>query len=197
MLHLYWYIFFHLFICIYVPVFVSVRASELKQHGSLGTPIRLLATGPLTRPDQSLLTAGAFPHITNTHRVSQSRAICWNWGWHCQNCQTVYQHQPQCFSGCSGPFWYFHNFPIYPQKWFKLSISLLSMSSNPRPMLWKHQSGGSLSCLKRIRWHYQICLTCANTCHPSPAELAYPTLNYMRGCGKKIFAGFSRSMILY
>ena len=69
--------FLHLFfICIYVPVFVSVRASELKQHGSLGTPIRLLATGPLTRPDQSLLTAGAFPHITNTHRVSQSRAIC-------------------------------------------------------------------------------------------------------------------------
>ena len=55
------------------PCRLDCSELELKQHDSLGTPIRLLATGPLTRPDQSMLsTAGAFPHITNTHLVSQN-----------------------------------------------------------------------------------------------------------------------------
>ena len=47
-------------------------------------------------------------------------------------------------------------------------------------------AGGVGACLKRIRWHYQICLTCANTCHPSP-EPSHLTLNYIgRSADKKI-----------
>ena len=178
------FVYLYLCTCICICACIWAKTTRLARH-----------TNP-TSCNRSINAAGSVPldsrgistHYKYTSCLSkQSNLLKLRWApdWHCQNCQTVYQHQPQCFSGCSGPFWYFHNFPIYPQKWFKLSISLLSMSSNPRPMLWKHQSGGSLSCLKRIRWHYQICLTCANTCHPSPAELAYPTLNYMRGCGKK------------
>ena len=187
-----------------------MRASELKQHGSLGTPIRLLATGPLTRPDQSLLTAGAFPHITNTHRVSQSRAICWNWGGRQIGIVRIARLSTNTnlsvLVGVLDHFDIFTIFYIFPITiYFPITPKNCSnyqfhccpwvptlgqcCESTRAVAVWVAWKGSD-GIIKYV-WHVQTHVTQAQQSSPIQPSITWEAAE------KKIFAGFSRSMFLY